>query len=92
MASRIQVTLTPKSGARLAELRDDPSRQVNMSPDRRPREGAHETEPRHPSYDPSGDEPAGSNDGLPDRGFAGAEVVEPEVERRSGDQPDETPR
>ena len=37
--------------------------------------------PRHPSYDPSGDEPAGSSDGLPDRSFAGTKNVEAESEQ-----------
>ena len=40
--------------------------------------------PRHPSYDPSGDEPAGSNTGLPDQSFAGTEYAEAESEQARG--------
>ena len=57
--------------------------QVNMSPDRTSREDR-EHEPRHPSYDPSGDEPAGSSDGLPNRSFAGSEIAESESEQARG--------
>ena len=56
-----------------------------MSRDRTPRDDESSmTEPLHPSYDPSGDEPAGSNDGLPDRSFAGAEIAESEAEQARG--------
>ena len=56
-----------------------------MSPDRTPREEASQkAQPRHPSYDPSGDEPAGSSDGHPDRSFAGAEIAESESEQARG--------
>ena len=54
-----------------------------MSPDRNSRD-ERDKEPRHPSYDPSGDEPAGSSDGLPDRSFAGAEIAESESEQARG--------
>ena len=43
-----------------------------------------EKAPRHPSYDPSGDEPAGSNTGLPDRSVAGTEYAEAESEQARG--------
>lgn len=39
---------------------------------------------RHPSYDPSGDEPAGSSTGLPGRDFAGEEYAEAEAEQARG--------
>jgi hypothetical protein len=55
-----------------------------MSPDRTPREEASQNpQPRHPSYDPSGDEPAGSSDGHPDRSFAGAEIPSESEQARS---------
>ena len=56
-----------------------------MSPDRTPREDVSpKVQPRHPSYDPSGDEPAGSSDGHPDRSFAGAEIPGSESEQARG--------
>ena len=39
---------------------------------------------RHPSYDPSGDEPAGASTGLPGRDFAGEEYAEAEAEQARG--------
>ena len=39
---------------------------------------------RHPSYDPSGSEPAGSSTGLPGRDFAGTEFAEAESEQADG--------
>jgi hypothetical protein len=39
---------------------------------------------RHPSYDPSGDEPAGSSTGVPGRSFADAEIAEAEAEQARG--------
>jgi hypothetical protein len=38
---------------------------------------------RHPSYDPSGDEPAGSSTGLPGRDFAEAEAEQARGRRES---------
>jgi hypothetical protein len=40
--------------------------------------------PRHPSYDPSGDEPAGSSTGVPGRSFADAELADTESEQARG--------
>lgn len=63
-----------------------------MGSDRTPREGAaREKQPRHPSFDPSGAEPAGSSDGLPDRSFADGQIAEPESEQ-AGDETDRTRR
>jgi hypothetical protein len=56
-----------------------------MSDDRTPRDDRARTDaPRHPSFDPSGDEPAGSSTGIPGRSFAGAEIAESEAEQARG--------
>jgi len=56
-----------------------------MSNDRTPRDDRARTDaPRHPSFDPSGDEPAGSSTGIPGRSFAGAEFAESEAEQARG--------
>jgi hypothetical protein len=47
-------------------------------------EDARKETPRHPANDPSGDEPAGSSSGTPDRSFAGAEFAEAEAEQARG--------
>ena len=58
------------------------------SADRRPegpnQEDARRNAERHPSFDPSGDEPAGSNSGLPAHDFAGGEIGEAEADQARG--------
>jgi hypothetical protein len=55
-----------------------------MSPARTPRgDDQRDEPPRHPSYDPSGAEPAGASNGRGDS-FAGDEIAEAESEQARG--------
>src|SRR5688572_12968697 len=82
-------SVTPR-GLRLADVQAVSMRgRRTMSPARTPRgDDDRQETPRHPSYDPSGDEPAGSSTGrgtgTAGRSFAGNEIAESEAEQARG--------